>query len=371
MSFQAWLKHEAASLRCASASSSRSRPCIDETEGEWESGIPLGYSDPPLKHWTTVPDSTPAIDPDLQRLLAIIHDVTQPRITGLTPAEARAWATSMRRPSRQPREIELVVDRTLPGPDGPLPVRVYHPVPSEPRPLLVHFHGGGWVLGSVEDADPTARRLACDADAVVVSIDYRLAPEHPFPAAVDDAVAATRWLQAHADEVGGDASRVLVGGDSAGGNLAAVTTLALRDSGDQPLAGQYLLYPVTDADFTRDSMIRHATGKLLETADMGWFWDHYCPEPEARRHWRSSPLRADSMKDLPPAIVALAGHDPLFDEGRDYADRLVADGVPVTCRIAEDLVHGYFGLGDASARCDEEIAEVSMLIRDLAHGAST
>lgn len=318
-----------------------------------------------------MPDPTPAIDPDLQRLLTIIHDVTQPRVTSLTPEKARAWATSLRRPSRRPVELDLVVDRAIPGPDGPLPVRVYHPAPNETLPILVHFHGGGWVLGSVEDADPVARRLARDAESVVVSVDYRLAPEHRFPAAAEDAIASTRWVQAHAEEIGGDADRIVVGGDSAGGNLAAVTTIALRDAGDPSLAGQYLLYPVTDADFTRSSMIRHATGKLLETADLGWFWDHYCPEPEDRRDWRSSPLRVAAFEGLPPAVVALAGQDPLFDEGRDYADRLAAARVPVTCRVAQDLVHGYFGLGDASTRCDQEIAEVSRLIHDLAHATRT
>ena len=309
----------------------------------------------------------PVIDVDLQRLLAIIHDVTQPRVTTLTPAEARAWATSMRRPSRRPIDVGLVVDRTIRTPAGPVPVRIYHPEPTAARPVLVHLHGGGWVLGSVEDADPVARRLARDVDAVVVSVEYRLAPEHRFPAALDDAIAVTRWLREHASEVGGQPDRVLVGGDSAGGNLAAATTIALREAGAPPLAGQYLIYPVADADFSRDSMVRHATGKLLETADMDWFWNHYCPNHDDRRDWRASPLRASSLAGLPPAVVALAGQDPLFDEGRDYSDRLVADGVAVETRIAADLVHGYFGFGEASARCDAEIAAVNALIHRLAH----
>ena len=309
--------------------------------------------------------TTPPIDPDVRRLLAIVHDVTQPRVTSMSAAEARLWSRRMRRPPRRPIELPLVVNRTVPGPAGPIPVRVHHPDPTSPRPLAIHLHGGGWVLGSLAEWDPMMRRLARDLDAVVVSIDYRLAPDHPFPAAVEDAIAATTWIAEHASEFGGDPDRVVVGGDSAGGNLAAVATIALRDAGGPRLAGQYLIYPVTDADFTRPSMIANARGRLLETVDMGWFWDHYCPDHDDRRDWRASPLRAPSLEGLPPAVVALAGHDPLFDEGLAYADRLAAAGVPVARRIADDLVHGYLGLSEASRRCDEEIAAVHELIAGL------
>ncbi len=307
----------------------------------------------------------PPIDPDLQRLLAIVHDVTQPQMADLSPDDARNWVRSMRRPSRRPQPMDLVADRTIPGPHGPLPVRVHHPRPSEPLPLLVHLHGGGWVLGSVEEADPVARRLAREVDAVVVSVDYRLAPEHRFPAAVEDAIAATTFIATHASDFGGDPDRVVVGGDSAGGNLAAVTTIALRDARGPGLAGQYLLYPVTDADFTRPSMIEHAVGKLLQTADMGWFWDHYCPVLEDRADWRASPLRAADLSGLPPAVITLAGHDPLFDEGLDYAARLAEAGVPVSLHRADDLVHGYAGLVEVSDRCDAAVTEVASLIREL------
>ncbi len=309
--------------------------------------------------------TTSPIDPDIQRLLAIVHDVTQPRVTSMTPAEARDWTRSMRRPPRSRIEIPLVVDRTIPGPAGPLPIRIYHPEPTETRPVVIHLHGGGWVIGSVAEWDPIARRLARDLDAVVVSVEYRLAPEHPFPSAVDDAITATRWILNHAADMGGDPERVVVGGDSAGANLAAATTIALRDADGPRPAGQYLVYPVTDADFTRESMIEHARGKLLETVDMGWFWDHYCPNLDERRDWRASPLRADDLADLPAAVVALAGHDPLFDEGRDYAARLAEAGVPVTTHIAETLVHGYLGLTEASAGADTAFTEVTRMIGRL------
>ncbi len=312
--------------------------------------------------------TTSPIDPDIQRLLAIVHDVTQPRVTSMTPAEARDWTRSMRRPPRRPIDIALVVDRTIPGPGGPLPIRVYHPAPTESRPVVIHLHGGGWVIGSVAEWDPIARRLARDLDAVVVSVEYRLAPEHPFPAAVDDAITATRWIATHASDLGGDATRVVVGGDSAGANLAAAATITLRDTDGPPLAGQYLVYPVTDADFTRDSMIEHARGKLLETVDMGWFWDHYCPSLDERRDWRASPLRVADARGLPPAVVALAGHDPLFDEGRDYAARLAEAGVPTTVHVAESLVHGYLGLTEASAGADTAFTEVTRMIGRLLRG---
>jgi acetyl esterase len=311
------------------------------------------------------------IDADIERLLTIVNDVSQPRIVSMTPEEARAWSTSTLAPPDPPIEVASVADRIIPGPAGSLAVRVYHPVPDEPRPLLIFFHGGGWVLGDLDAADPTARRLAVELDAVVASVDYRLAPEHPYPAGPEDAIAATRWLAEHAAEVGADPERVGVGGDSAGGHLAAVAAIAMRNEGGPRLNCQYLIYPVTDSDFTRESMVDNARGRLLETEAMAWFWDHFCPDLDRRAEWLASPIRIDDMSGLPPAIVALAAHDPLYSEGLAYARRLEDAGVPTTVKVATDLIHGYFSLEVVGTRCLEEIQIMNRLARPLLHASET
>lgn len=286
----------------------------------------------------------------------------QPPLVQLTPAEARAWSRTMITAPATPSAIDSVRSESVPGADGDLEVRIYHPASGETRPLLVHFHGGGWVLGSLDEADETCRRIAREADVVVVSVDYRLAPEHRYPAAVDDALAATRHVLAEPARFGAAPDRVGVSGDSAGGHLAAVTALGLRnEKTTPPLALQYLIYPVTDCDFERASMISNAHGRLLETEGMRWFWDHFCPDPERRLEWTASPIRAESLEGVAPAIVALAAHDPLFSEGLAYARRLEEAGVTTSIRIARDLIHGFFSLTAASERADEETRTLNRL----------
>lgn len=311
------------------------------------------------------------IDADVERLLTIVNDVSQPSIVSMTPAEARTWSKSTFAPPDRPIEVASVTDRGIPGPGGPLTVRIYHPAPEGHRPLLVFFHGGGWVLGDLDGADPTARRLAVELDAVVASVDYRLAPEHPYPAGPEDAIAATRWLAEHAAELGADPERVGVGGDSAGGHLAAIAAIAMREEQGPRLNCQYLIYPVTDSDFTRESMVDNARGRLLETEDMAWFWDHFCPDHDRRAEWLASPIRIDDMAGLPPAVVALAAHDPLYSEGLAYARRLEDAGVPTIVKVATDLIHGYFSLEVVGERCLEEIQLVNRLARPLLHASAT
>ena len=311
------------------------------------------------------------IDADVERLLTIVNDVSQPSIVSMTPAEARAWSKSTFTPPDRPIEVASVTDREIPGPAGSLTVRVYHPAPEGHRPLLVFFHGGGWVLGDLDGADPTARRLAVELDAVVASVDYRLAPEHPYPAGPEDAIAATRWLAEHAAELGADPERVGVGGDSAGGHLAAIAAIAMREEQGPRLNCQYLIYPVTDSDFTRESMVENARGRLLETEAMAWFWDHFCPDHDRRTEWLASPIRIDDMAGLPPAVVALAAHDPLYSEGLAYARRLEDAGVPIIVKVATDLIHGYFSLEVVGERCLEEIQLVNRLARPLLHASAT
>ncbi len=314
------------------------------------------------------PDPRTQLDPDMDRLLRMNEAAGQPKIVDLTPEGARRWARDMFAASDPIRSCARVAEDSIPGPAGDLPVRVYHPAPSEPRPLLVHFHGGGWVLGDLDQADDVCRRLATECDAVVVSVDYRLAPEHPYPAAVEDAIAATAHVAAGATRFGGRSDRIGVSGDSAGGHLAAVAALAMRDrSIDPPLVLQYLIYPVTDSDFQRPSMQTNATGRLLETDGMRWFWDHFCPDLDRRSEWMASPMRVGSVEGTPPALVALAAHDPLFSEGLAYARRLEDAGVQTTVRIARDLIHGYFSLTAASPRADEEVDRLHRVARALLH----
>jgi acetyl esterase len=211
-------------------------------------------------------------------------------------------------------------------------------------PALVWFHGGGWVLGSIETEDHLCRLLCDDAQAVVVSVEYRLAPETKFPGAVDDCVAAWRWVTEHASELDIDPGRIAVGGDSAGGNLAAVIALVARHEGLPMPAYQLLVYPVTDYEFERPSMVDNATGYFLEAGGMRWFFDHYARTPDDHADWRMSPLRAPDLAGLPPAIVITAEYDPLRDQGEAYGERLRDAGVPTEIMRAEGLFHGFFGL---------------------------
>lgn len=257
--------------------------------------------------------------------------------------------------------VASVTEREIPGPAGPIPVRVYRPAGEAPKPVVVYYHGGGWVLGSLETHDPQCRMLADGVDAVVVSVDYRLAPEHTYPAAVDDAVAALSWVHEHASEIGGDADRLVVAGDSAGGNLAAIVAQVARESGP-PLRFQLLIYPVTDHEFTSQSMEDNAEGYFLTRAAMHWFYGHYLNDGSEADDPRVSPIRAANLGGLPPAFVITAEYDPLRDQGIAYAEALDAAGTPVTMKLYEGLFHGFFGMGGqidaAKVALDDAVAAV-------------
>jgi acetyl esterase len=246
-------------------------------------------------------------------------------------------------------------DRIIPGPGGELPVRVYTPapassaaaapssaaVPPAPRPVVVHFHGGGWVLGDLRGGDWICSTVARDVDAIVVSVGYRLAPEHPFPAAPEDCLAAVAWVRANAASIGADPDRLGVMGDSAGGNLAAVISLQARDAGGPPIAHQALLYPVTDGSMSWDSYRTFRDAPILTAADMEAYLRYYLPSGADPLDPRISPLRAADHAGLPPAIVVVAGHDPLHDEGVAYADALRRAGVPTTLAGYPAMPHGF------------------------------
>ena len=239
------------------------------------------------------------------------------------------------------RSARTVEDRQMDGPAGPLPIRIYTPPGPRPLPILVYFHGGGWVLGDLDGNDLRCRVLSDWAGCLVVSVDYRLAPEHRFPAAVEDAYAATCWVAENAGSIAGDRNRIAVGGDSAGGNLAAVVALAARDRGAPGLVYQYLVYPVADWPLETSSYRENAEGYLLSREMMAWFWDQYVPDETSRQDPLASPLRAADLSRLPPAMVITAEYDPLRDEGEAYAVRLQAAGVPVEAKRYHGMIHGF------------------------------
>lgn len=283
-----------------------------------------------------------------------------------TPQEARASyrqvVAARRGPDVVPEPVAAVAERTIPGTGGPLNARVFTPPGSGPHPVLLYFHGGGWVIGNRDTHDDQARALCARGGALVVSVDYRLAPEHPFPAALDDARAATAWVVDHAEELGGDPQRVAVAGDSAGANLAAAVCLAARDAGGPRLALQVLIYPVVDATLAQPSVAELALGYGLTLSTMRWFVDQYLPDPSARLDPLASPLAAPDLSGLPPAVVVTAGYDLLRDQGDAYAARLRAAGGEVVLRRHPGLVHGFLGM---APQVDAAAAAVDLLCADV------
>ncbi|HEY7990853.1 MAG TPA: alpha/beta hydrolase [Stellaceae bacterium] len=243
-----------------------------------------------------------------------------------------------------PPAVGHVADRKLPGPRGDIPVRLYTPFGIGPFPLTIYFHGGGFVLGNLDSHDSACRHLCLNSNSIVMAVDYRLAPEHPFPAAPDDCYAATVWVGQHAGEIGADGRRFAVSGDSAGGNLAAVVSLRVRDEGGPKLCGQLLNCPVTDYDMERPSYRANADGYFLTRDTMRWFDNHYLKRPEDRKHPHAAPIRAKDFSRLPPAYVLTAQYDPLCDEGEEYGDRLAAAGVPVVKKRYSNMIHAFPGL---------------------------
>ncbi len=282
------------------------------------------------------------LDPQVQVMLEQMEAAGMPALSALPPVEARKMLEGFREMMGPGEDVAAVADRVVPGPGGDIPVRVYRPAGDGPQPVLVYFHGGGWVIGDIESHDGTCRALANRSGATVVSVDYRLAPEAVFPAAVDDCIAVTKWVAANGAALDADSSRLAVGGDSAGGNLAAVVAIAARDEGGPPIAFQLLIYPATDARMGWPSISENGEGYFLTEVDMKYFYGHYAPDVT---DWHASPLLADDLANLPPAFVLTAEFDPLHDEGEAYADALRKAGSPVTVKRYDGLIHGFFGMG--------------------------
>ena len=290
------------------------------------------------------------LHPQAEALLRLIAEKGIPPTHTLTVAQAREYYR-VRRSVTQPAPPEVAEARDLkaPGPAGDIPLRLYRPAGSRPGdalPVLVYYHGGGWVIGDLETHDTLCRELANGAGCAVVAVDYRMGPEHRFPAAVDDAIAATRWVQANAASLGLDGKRLAVGGDSAGGNLAAVVSLAARDQGGPAIALQLLIYPATDQRHdVYPSRAANGKGYLLEKSTMDWFHDHYIPDPKQDLDWRASPMLHADHRNLPPAFVLTAGYDPLRDEGVAYAQKLSENGNRATLVSFERQIHGFILMG--------------------------
>ncbi|MEI6546088.1 MAG: alpha/beta hydrolase [Burkholderiales bacterium] len=298
------------------------------------------------------------LDPQAKTLLDLIASRNMPAVHTQDPVTARAQYRERRfftQPEASP--VDTVRELSADGPHGPIPLRLYRPLPASAGalPVLVYFHGGGWVIGDLDTHDVLCRDLALKSGCAVVSVDYRLAPEFPFPVPVDDCLAATRWVQQHASDLNVDPTRIAVGGDSAGGKLAAVIAIAARNAKDLPISFQLLIYPATDQRFNTKSYEVNGQGYLLTSDSMTYFRGHYIADTQHYLDWRASPLLADDLSGLPPALVVVAGYDPLRDEGVAYAQRLSEAGNKATLMSFERQIHGFITMGRVINEANEAV----------------
>ena len=310
------------------------------------------------------------LDPDAAAVYKAFMEAGRPAYETLTAPEAREFYMAARLVSNpEPPALQSAEPLSIPAPHGSIPARVYTPRKLRKTdglaPCLVFFHGGGWVIGNLETHDVVCRKLADEGELMVISVDYRLAPEHKFPAAVDDAIASTKWIAANARQLGIDASRLMIGGDSAGGNLAAVVTLAARDGNGPRIAGQVLIYPATDFSMAHPSHAEPETSILLTHSVIRWFRDHYLNGSADVHDWRASPVRAKTLIGLPPAYVLTAGADPLRDEGDEYAKALKEAGVSVTYRHFPGQFHGFFTMGKLLQQANVAAGEIGAWLKAL------
>jgi acetyl esterase len=300
------------------------------------------------------------LDPAAKKLLDLIASRNLPSYHELTPVDARAYYRERRFLTQpEPPQVASVKDLSAPGPHGPIPLRAYRPQGSTEQqvlPALVYTHGGGHTIGDLDTHDTLCRELCNLSGLAVVAVDYRLGPEHKFPAAVDDSWAALNWIVANAGPLGIDAAKIAVGGDSAGGNLAAVMALMARDAGAPKLAFQLLIYPVTDFRYITPSQKSNGQGYLLTREVIDYFTANYLPENPDLLNWRLSPAFAPDFSKLPPALVLTAGYDPLLDEGREYAEKLEAAGNRVEYVCYPGQIHGFITMGRAIPEANEAVA---------------
>ena len=310
------------------------------------------------KGWRAVP-----LDPQLQAMRDQRERDNVPPLYAMSLTDARAAdLASIRESGGEPEPVHEITNLTISGPGGELPLRLYRPSAERPLPVLAYFFGGGWVLGSIDTADGVSRSLANSSGALVVVPGYRLAPEYRFPAAVDDCYAAVRWVAAHSGEIGADPARLAVGGDSAGGNLAAAVALRAR-AGGPALAGQLLVYPNTDQLADDESMRASGDPFLFNRRSVDWYRQHYLASPADAANPLASPLRAESLASLPPALVITAEYDPLRDQGEAYARRLADDGVQVELSRYPGMAHGFFTMAGAVDASRAALAQAASRLR--------
>ncbi len=307
---------------------------------------------------------TVALDPQMKSVLDAMAAANNPAFHTLTPAEARRIAAARPQPA-QPEPVAKVEDRNIPSSDTEIPVRLYTPAGVAPFGALVYFHGGGWVLGDIQMTDQPCRLLANASGCMVISVGYRLAPEHKFPAAPEDCYAATKWVYDNAASLDIDPMRIAVGGTSAGATLAAAVTLMARDRGGPSIAYQLLIYPATTSELTTASHTQFAKDGyyILSRADMEWFWNHYLAKAEDRTNPYACPAYAKSLAGLPPAFVITAEYDPLRDEGEAYAARLSTEGVSTILKRYEGVTHGFFGMPGLLEKAKVAIQDAAMALR--------
>ncbi len=301
------------------------------------------------------------LDPQAQQVMNQLEALGLPPNNTVSPVEARKNSKS--RPMAPGPEVAKVENRSIFGVGPDIPVRIYTPAGDGPFPALSWFHGGGWVVGDLDTADGTARHLTAQTGCVVVSVDYRLAPEAKFPAAADDCYSATQWIAENAAELNVDPTRIAVGGDSAGGNLAAVVSLMAKDRGGLPLAFQLLVYPVTAWDFNTGSYRQNSEGYLLTTEAMKWYWDQYLSSEGDAANPYAAPHVAKDLAGLPPALVITAEFDPLRDEGEAYGQRLQAAGVPATNSRYDGMIHGFFAMSAVVDKGKQAVAEAAAALK--------
>jgi len=305
------------------------------------------------------------LDPSAAAVMKAFRDANRPSYETMSPPEAREAYMAARAASQpEPPHVASVENISAPSPAGPIPLRVYKPAAATgTAAALIYIHGGGFVIGNIDSHDVLCRTLANDAGIIVVSIEYRLAPEHKFPAAVDDSIAATRWIADNASTFGIDPNRIFIGGDSAGGNLSAVVAIHARDSGGPKLAGQVLIYPATDFSMSHPSHLDPDTGALLTRSLIGWFRTQYLNGNGDIDDWRASPLRIKDFKGLPPAYVMTCGADPLHDEGAEYAERLKDAGIDVAYSHFPGQFHGFITMGKILPEANVAAREVAAWLK--------
>ena len=305
------------------------------------------------------------LDPQVKAYLEEVAAAGLPPYHSLSPEEAReAMLARSARFLANPEQVSTVEIWRIEGPGGPLTLRIYVPEGTRPLPVLVYFHGGGWVQGSLDTHDSLCRALANAGGCIVASVDYRLAPEHKFPAQVEDAYAATQWVASNAASFGGDAAQLAVGGDSAGGAMAATVTLMARDRRGAMPSFQLLFYPVTNYSFETASYQQNGSGYMLTRDDMAWFWHHYLADETDGLHPYASPLRATELQGLPPALVITAEFDPLRDEGEAYAERLRQAGVPVELLRYDGMIHNFVRMSSVLDRGREAVLRAGQSLHE-------